>query len=75
MTDLECAICHHVRFVKVESEILPLDEIRPAVTTIGGTALCGLHIEDYDRAHGCWLLKIAAGIVGVRVRRQAWGER
>lgn len=75
MTGLECAICHHVRFVAVESELDVEREIRPAVTLIGGTAVCALHIEDYDRAHANWLLKIAAGILGVRLRRQAWGER
>ena len=76
---LQCAICHHVRFLAVETETptsLPIPEVRQAVTLIDGTAVCSLHIEDYDRsARGQgWLLRIAGNILGIPIRRKVWGE-
>lgn len=75
---LQCAICHHVRFLQVETERfdhMPAPEIRQAVTLIDGTAVCALHIEDYDRSHRGhgWLLRIAANILGVPLRPNGFG--
>lgn len=72
---LQCAICHHVRFLWNESEKFDNEpttpEVRQAVTLIDGTAVCALHIEDYDRsAKGqSWLLRIAGNILGVPIRK------
>lgn len=74
---LQCAICHHVRFLWVETERFDGQtppEIKQAVTLIGGTAVCALHIEDYDRAHQTWLLRIAGNILGVPLHRTRFGE-
>lgn len=71
---LQCAICHHVRFLHVETDRFDGEdppEIRQAVTLIDGTAVCALHIEDYDRSlrgQG-WLLRIAGSILGVPIKR------
>lgn len=76
---LQCAICHHVRFLHVETERFDGEtppEIRQAVTLVDGTALCALHIEDYDRSWRSkgWLLRIAGNILGVPVRPHIWGR-
>lgn len=73
MIGLQCAVCLHVAFAAAENDREPAPRVAYAETLIGGTALCRLHIEDYDRAHGNWLLSIACRIIGVRPPHRGFG--
>lgn len=59
----QCAVCLHVRFLRAERDE-PLNVVSAAVTTLHGTAVCQLHIEDVDHASGKWLIRMVAGILG-----------
>lgn len=67
---LQCAVCLHVQFAAAEHDKPIIGRIREAVTMYDGTALCRLHMEDYDRATGGGLLAIACRIIGVRRPRR-----
>ena len=48
---LTCAVCLWLQFLDVEldSPLRHHHSVKPAATTIDGTTLCALHIEDYHR--------------------------
>lgn len=76
MAVTQCAICLYVQFLARETD-QHAPPVEDAVTMVDGTALCALHLEDYDRDQraGQWLLRIAARILGVPLRRVAWGHQ
>lgn len=50
-TQLTCAVCLWCEFLDAELDTPGFlrDRVAPAVTTVDGTALCALHMEDFQR--------------------------
>lgn len=51
MIVLNCAVCLWSQFLYVELELDPkfMHPVSAAATTVDGTALCALHMEDFRR--------------------------
>lgn len=56
MTALNCAVCLWVQFLDAELETgFVRHDVSAAATTVAGTALCALHLEDFKRTRDAYV--------------------